>query len=98
MTHVADTTEQPQWVDRAETLLEEALYYLRSDEDAITKVTEALAALYLWVGESEIVIVDPADYREHVREKQELTLKCSCPPELVARGGWQTQRPVHGVR
>jgi hypothetical protein len=97
--HVMDMTEQPEWIDRAEKLLTDALYKVRA-EDVITTVTEALAALYLSVGEPRTVVVDPADYRDYVREKDEYksAVECSCLPGLVARGGWQSRCSAHGAR
>jgi hypothetical protein len=94
--NVADMTEQSEWIDRADEFLADALENIRSDDvidDAIQAVTEALIALYLSVGETPAtVVLDAAGYRD--REEDE----CSCPPELVARGGWRSRCPVHGVR
>ena len=84
--------EDSRWVDRAERLLTDALGNIRS-EDVIPTVVEALAALYLSVGETPCsVVVDATD----CRGEDDLAVGCSCPAELVRRGGWQSRCRVHG--
>ena len=81
-------------LDRAEQLLTRALGNVR-DGDVIPEVTEALVALYLADGEEpETVRLAAADYRaEHERPDDR---GCSCPPGLIARGGWRSTCPIHG--
>jgi hypothetical protein len=69
----------------AERLLELALYELRSGLDVIPTVTEALDALRIEAG--ELIRTDD----------EQVNRRCTCQPDLLARGGFRSTCPEHGV-
>lgn len=70
--------------NRAEDLLEQALDEVRSGIDAIPTVDAALAELRIEAGELD------ADEVETTASP-----RCSCPPDLSARGGFRGDCPAH---
>lgn len=64
-------------------------------DDAISETQQALAALYLSVGERPTVVLDVADYETTATERRP---DCICPPGLVERGGFRGGCLVHGRR
>lgn len=87
-----ESAEDERWADHATTLLEQALDRIDSD-DVISTVLEALAALYLMAGETpHTIVIDVADYQDFIDEDED---ECTCPPDLVARGGWQSTCEYH---
>jgi hypothetical protein len=78
------------WSERAEAALEEALVAVRDGVDAIPAVTAALDCLRAEAGELS---------QEDVAALAEMFTPgpaCTCPPELVARGGFRSSCPMHG--
>ncbi len=75
------------WGDVAEGYLEQALDEVRDGDDAIAAVSSALAALRIEAGEL------PADEMDVVEDAD---LECTCPPELLARGGYRSSCPLYG--
>lgn len=75
------------WSARAEALLEQALREWRDGEDALVTLSTAEAAMRIAMGElpeSELASL----YEEPA---------CTCPAELVERGGWRGSCPApHG--
>lgn len=62
-------------------------------EDVLPTVLEAVAALYLAAGETpHTVVIDAGGYEDFVNDE---VVECTCPPELVARGGWQSTCEFH---
>lgn len=87
---MADATSV--WSARAERLLEQALSETRDGIDSIPTVDAALTALRIEAGEV------PADAMDgyHFPGEDDSDDGCTCPPALVARGGWSSRCPVHG--
>lgn len=81
------------WHTRAEALLERALDEARSGIDAIPTVTAALQALRIEAGEASEDSMDGY----HFPGEDDPT-PCTCPPDLIARGGWASTCPLHGRR
>lgn len=83
------STETAIWSARAERLLEQALYEIRSGDDAIPTVDAALAALRVEAGEL------PPDEMDGYPFPGEERLGCTCPDELLERGGFRGSCSVH---
>jgi hypothetical protein len=77
------------WGVRAEYLLEQALDEIRTGIDAIPTVDAALAALRVEAGEL------PPNEMESYPSSGEERCGCTCPPELLERGGFRGGCPVH---
>jgi hypothetical protein len=73
------------WQALAEEFLLEALVAVRDNSDGIPWADAAMMAMRVWAGE----IPDPGDLAP-------VTLECTCPPDLVARGGFRSTCPEHG--
>lgn len=58
-----------------------------SDGVVVGAAEEAVMALRLLYGSTDPVLLDPVDVLELINSPE---LTCSCPPELVARGGYQS--------
>lgn len=80
------------WTHRAELLLEQALGELLGNHDPIPTITAALMALRIECGEEPADQMDGYPFPEEERDES----GCTCPPDLVARGGWRSSCPVHG--
>lgn len=76
------------WQARAVHLLNQALYQVRSEQDAIPTVSAALACLRIEIGEL------PADELDFMFPDPAEDL-CICRPELCERGGFSGGCPVH---
>lgn len=63
--------------------------------DAIPQATELLAALYAEAGEWPASV--NLDVEGYVASEDISLPVCTCPLELVARGGWQSSCPEHGI-
>jgi hypothetical protein len=69
----------------------------RDDLDAIPKVTQALACLYLAMGEApETVVIDAAGYAVAAGEERSDRVLCTGPADLVAHAGFRGSCPVRG--
>jgi hypothetical protein len=80
------------WGIRAERLLEQALDDVRSGVDAIPVVDAALAALRIQAREL------PADEMDGYRfPGEEEAAECTCPPDLLERGGFRSSCAAHGT-
>lgn len=82
------------WLDRAVRLIGQASEELADnpDDGIIGTVSAALAALRVAWGD------EPSpDLLDYFRgEEADPMADCTCPPELIARGGWQSTCPAHG--
>jgi hypothetical protein len=77
------------WGDRAVGLLADALDQALSGEDALPAVSAAEAALRIEAGE-----LDPAKLDGYPFPDED---ECTCPPGMVARGGFRSTCAVHGA-
>ena len=96
MSGVKDVTRTI-WTVRAERLLEQALSEVRTGtQDPIPTISAALAALKVEYGELAAGDMDSYPFPD---EDGEGSLElCTCPPDLVARGGFQSSCiAVHGT-
>lgn len=83
MSHV----DKSKWETKAQELLREAADRLH-DEDVFPLISAATVALQVAVGElSEEEL--KADFFPEAR--------CTCPPELLERGGYRGSCPVHAL-
>lgn len=79
------------WSDRAKCLLAQALSEVADGRDAIPTAAAAVAALRIEAGEL------PADeLAGYPWPGEESEKPCTCPPDLVARGGFVSTCPLHG--
>lgn len=91
MTTPTPDTTIARWGDEATRRLVAAREATTID-DAISETQQALAALYLSVGERPTIVLDVADYAATAVEGRP---DCICPPDLVARGGYRGGCPGH---
>lgn len=84
-------SDEGRWTTLAERLLEQALNELRSGNDAVSATSAALAALT--AGDRPEAEQDDL-WGELVAEPDDAP--CTCPPDLVARGGFRSGCPAHG--
>ena len=83
---------EPIWHRRAARLLDEARERIGTD-DVIPQVSAALACLQILYGERPPEIMDGYAFPGEPCDES----GCTCPPDLLARGGFSGQCPVHGV-
>lgn len=84
------------WRVEAERLVNEVRDAILADEDAIPLACELVAVLHLWGGEApEYMRVSAADYAERFAEPEP---ECTCPTDLVERGGFESTCSLHGGR
>jgi hypothetical protein len=76
----------------AERLTERALDEIRDSSDAIPLLSGAIAALMIEAG--EMTADDLASLEAWA--SGEVAVTCTCPPDLVARGGFRSSCPAHG--
>lgn len=91
--------QDPQWYAQlAERATENALYMIRSKEDASAELSLASVAWNVAMGTvtdeersdmDEYVLTDDGGYEHGSPEP------CVCPPDLLARGGFRGACPVH---
>lgn len=79
------------WGTRAKALLEQALAEIDTT-DVIPTVTAALQALRIDAGEEPESTMDGYHFPGEADDES----GCTCPPDLVERGGWASTCPVHG--
>jgi hypothetical protein len=79
------------WGKRAEEALKRALDKVRGSIDAIADVTLALDCLRAEAGE-----LPPDVLADLIADYEDDGPACTCPPELVERGGFKGGCPVHG--
>lgn len=79
------------WSARAEALLERALGEVRDGVDAIPTVDAVMQVLRIEAGEAAADTMDGYPFPG----EDDLT-PCTCPPDLVERGGWASTCPKHG--
>jgi hypothetical protein len=79
------------WTVLAERLLEKALSELRSGDDTtVATASAALAALTA----CDLSADEQDELWHELAESDEVP--CTCPPDLVARGGFTSNCPAHG--
>ena len=83
---------EPTWSDRAKTFMEAALEDMGNKHDAIPNASAALACLRIECGEQP-PDDDLADLADGNAEPD-----CTCPPDLVARGGFTSSCAFHRMR
>lgn len=80
------------WLRRAIRLLDEAGGRIETD-DVIPEISAVLACLQIDCGERPAEIMDG----HHFPDEPEDESGCTCPPDLLARGGFRSTCPVHGM-
>ncbi|MEU6709908.1 hypothetical protein ABZ897_00400 [Nonomuraea sp. NPDC046802] len=80
------------WAVRAERLLDQAFDEVHSGIDAIPTVSAALAVLRIECGD-----LPAADMDGYPFPDEEANDLCTCPADLVVRGGWRSTCPAHGT-
>jgi hypothetical protein len=81
------------WTERAERVTEEALVLIHHNEDAISTLSLAIACLRVECGELPAEELAGIDFPGEEPDES----GCTCPPDLIARGGWTSRCPVHGL-
>ncbi|WP_116025416.1 hypothetical protein [Thermomonospora umbrina] len=78
------------WAGLAERLLEQALQDARDGADAIAPAEAAVAAL--WAQAGDIPEDEAGDLSRDLAGMLDgfVEVSCSCPPDLVARGGYRS--------
>lgn len=91
------------WTARAARLLEQALDEIHSEADPLVTMDLARAALLIEAGELPASEVDgfpfpgEDDEDEDAEDNSGDDDLCTCPPDLMARGGWASTCPVCGI-
>lgn len=76
------------WRDRAEAFLRQALDEVQEGSDATGSTEAALMALRIWGGELPPEVMDGDAFPGE-------DPPCTCPPDLVERGGYGSDCPAH---
>jgi hypothetical protein len=84
-------SEEQNWTALSERLLEQALYELRSGHDAVPTASAALAALR----SCDSTAAEQDELWEELTGVP-VELPCTCPPDLVAFGGFRSTCLAHG--
>jgi hypothetical protein len=88
------TQQDSRLAEYAQACLEEALVGLATNVEVLGEVQQALMALHMLYGSTEVITLIPADVLEHIDQPEPT---CICPPDLVARGGYRSACPAnHG--
>jgi hypothetical protein len=85
--------ERSVWNIRAERVAQQALDEVIGGIDAIPTVSLLMAVLRAEVG--ELPADEAADLDASFRREEDPEAACTCPPELLERGGFQGGCPVH---
>lgn len=84
------STERSVWSIRAQEAIEQALGEVIDGDDAIATLSLAVACLQAEVGE-----LDAGDMADLDRSYEGPV--CICPPDLLERGGFRGDCPVHSL-
>jgi hypothetical protein len=87
---------QDQCAVLAERATEQALMAMRADRDAGADLALAAAAWAVVMGDAGDDIRADMDEYELTDDGYQLRQPCTCPPDLLARGGFRSTCPVHG--
>jgi hypothetical protein len=89
------TEERSIWSVRAERIAQQALDEVIDGIDAIPTVSLLMAVLRAEVGELDAD--DAADLDASFRRDEGDESDCICPPDLLERGGYRGNCPVHSL-